>query len=63
MTIGGRFLVRHDGWGTATPSVRSIAQGEIPAYAGMTWVVAGMTGPDENDVGVVAGVMVGLGKA
>ena len=39
-----RFLLRHDGWGTATPrAVRLIAQGEIPAFAGMTWEGAGMT--------------------
>ena len=40
---GFRFLLRHDGWGTAIPqAVRRIAQREIPAFAGMTWVDVGM---------------------
>ena len=34
---GGRLILRHDGWGTATlQAVRPIARREIPAFAGMT---------------------------
>ena len=41
---GSVSFLRHDGWGKATlQAVRLIAQGEIPAFAGMTWVVVGMT--------------------
>ena len=54
---GFRFLLRHDGWGTATlQAVRLIAQREIPAYAGMTWEGVGMTRPGRND-GMGVGMM------
>ena len=48
---GSVSFLRHDGWGTVTlQAVRLIAQREIPAYAGMTWVVVGMTRLGGNDV-------------
>ena len=38
---GFRFLLRHDGWGTAAlQAVRPIAQQWIPAFAGMTYTQA-----------------------
>ena len=50
MRWGFRLLLLHDGWGTAIlQAVRPIAQREIPAYAGMTWVAVGMTRPGGND--------------